>query len=248
LENYMAMRYSGTVSKLLVLGVAVSMGASTSGALGAEVVRSLSMTMRGAMQAPKGRENQLPPGMASFSLKVLAKGRKVSMDMPNSQGRGRLIYDGATAVVYDSGNKATLPATVDQAKSLLGPLSAFLGPGGSLAPAEAKRNLGVMLRDSKKVGQGAANGHKATIYLLKRTPGVNAPVPPHQTAKLWVAEDLPLPLPLRMEVRNQDGSGLVADFVDIRLNPTLSDASLGVPKGTKKLSPLGPGGRPMKVR
>jgi hypothetical protein len=82
-----------------------------------------------------------------------------------------------------------------------------------LIPANVKR---------KKVGTAQWIGHSATVYELSR-PGMAG------TAKLWEANDMGLPLPLRLEMGSQAGTETV-EMKRVEVNPSLADFLFAAPK------------------
>jgi outer membrane lipoprotein-sorting protein len=88
-----------------------------------------------------------------------------------------------------------------------------------------------MMKNAKKAGTAKVIGHSTTIYQI------TDPKSKH-TAKVWVANDLGAPIPLRME-----GQGLSMAVTSIQINPNVPDSLFMAPAGYKKASfPMMPPG------
>lgn len=200
-------------------------------------INSMSFSVKVSMKPAKraGQTAQaVPPAM---QMNVAVKGRKMAMDMPPM---GKMISTGTAVYQYSPTQKTALQLPAAAANQM-GPLGSFPTASG-VTPAQMKAKLNTALKGAKKVGSGSANGHKATIYQTNKMPFSNQPLT-NGSAKVWIADDMAVPFPVRMIISGKEGTAEV-NFLNIKLNPALSDSLFVLPAGTKITKPTMPTAKP----
>ncbi len=94
------------------------------------------------------------------------------------------------------------------------------------------------VRKGKKVGTARMNGHMTTIYSIT-SPDKKS------TEKIWIANDLGAPIPMRDEKRSPQFTQIV-EVQSVEVNKAIADSLFSVPAGYKKSQApmMPPGARP----
>jgi outer membrane lipoprotein-sorting protein len=156
------------------------------------------------------------------------KGKSTKMEIWMKGNKMRQTTD--TMVVIMDGKNQMLYWTNDPKKQMM------VMPASPMMKTSVTQKLNqmvpaAMMKNAKKAGTAKVIGHSTTIYQLTDPKS-------KQTAKVWVANDLGAPIPLRME-----GQGMTMAVTSIQINPNVPDSLFVAPTGYKKATaPMMPPG------
>lgn len=231
----MTHRRLGRGAALALLAFLIALPASLPALGASDKLNAMSFAMHFSMKPSKTSASQgsLPASGVQFKMDVAIKGNKMVMSMP---GMGKMIRDGDKVYNYDARTKSATVTTQSAMDQQMGPMGMLPGADRLTSISQMRKQMAAQLKGAKKLGTGTANGHKTTIYSVTKMLGEKVPQMKGATTKMWVANDMPFQMPVKMQITTPQGI-LNTDFLNIKVNPNLPDSLFKLPAGTKIVKP-----------
>ncbi|HEY3282954.1 MAG TPA: hypothetical protein VGN26_11830 [Armatimonadota bacterium] len=200
-------------------------------------ITSLSMKMAISLKVPAGQAQQLPPGFDKMQVSVWCKGKMSRLEMP--MGMGVVIGDGTDYYFYNPVNKSAKKLSSSELSQMSSSMGMMTGGVGTGTLDDMRQRMTDLTKTSRKVGTSTVEGRACTVYVVNKLPGTDQPLPTEGGMKMHVANSLPIPMPVKLELQVPMGPLMTMTMKDIKFNSVVDDQLFKLPEGTQ-VEPMTP--------